>query len=76
MTSQWADALQKALANEAENVPDGWHTREQVQAEHNWTRNQFEKNVARLRTIDAVEMRSYKIVRNGHLRPVPHYHLK
>jgi predicted ArsR family transcriptional regulator len=77
----WAEAIQKAFAQEAEVVPPEWKTLKQVAEELGMNRHHVCRKLAKLIKMGKAETRKFRTwskggsKRMGYLRSNPHYRI-
>lgn len=74
--NQWASAITKALKTKEDKIPDGWHTREQLQKKFGMTKAPMVRRLQFMKKENLVEQKKFYIKTTGRVCPIIHYKLK
>ena len=68
--------LASASQPDADSVPPGWHTRQDLMAAQGLGKSVAHKRIQRGVALGQIERRSFRIFCGNNVRPVPHYRVK
>jgi hypothetical protein len=74
--SNWISAISVGLRKTADQVPKGWKTIIDISKEIDKSESHTAKIVRDMKERGLVDTQTFKLLRDGKLRNVPHYKLK
>jgi hypothetical protein len=75
-TNDWAKIIADANSRDAENVPEGWLCRSQLEEEWGFSQSHTLKTIQTLCKKGKVVMKKFKVSTTRGIMPIPHYKIK
>ena len=73
---KWSDLLTKALAHEADEVPPGWFTPEQLRKKFQLSSAAITSRLRSLLKAGKIERKKFKVAQGKRIMPISHYKLR